>query len=416
MTATEPVQRVRIYLSERDTAEGQPLYLVTLDRLRREGATGATAIRGVAGFGAGHRLGGMVELSQSSPVVIEWVDRADRVARVLPALDELLPEALITVEDLRVYRAVLRSGGAFGGRSVGETLDRAAKGAPRQAGLPEAIEYLLRARLPVLPVLEEGGGVAGLLGDAELARLGAPPLRVLAALPAPERAALLAGLPAASVGEAAGADPRTVYVETTIAQAVSVLLEWGLDTLPAIDRDGRFAGLFGVEQALRAALASQPAAGGAIRNADPPPPVSLIMQMVLPTVPAAAPLHTALAQLLASPGRFLVVVNGWAPAGILSDAQVAARLPEALRPLWLDALHGRAQLTQQALEPAGALTAGDIASAPAPLVRTRETQADAVRLALEGGHERLVAVDDEGRLAGLVTRRGLLRALAQSEG
>ena len=81
MASNEPVQRVRIYLNERDLAAGQPTYLAALERLRREGATGATALRGIAGFGAGHRIriSGADALT-TSPVVIEWVDRAERVA------------------------------------------------------------------------------------------------------------------------------------------------------------------------------------------------------------------------------------------------------------------------------------------------------------------------------------------------
>ena len=65
MTTHDPVQRVRIYLSERDTIAGQPLYLAAMERLRREGATGATAIRGVAGFGASHRLRTAMAISTS---------------------------------------------------------------------------------------------------------------------------------------------------------------------------------------------------------------------------------------------------------------------------------------------------------------------------------------------------------------
>jgi PII-like signaling protein/predicted transcriptional regulator len=413
MTATEAAQRVRIYLNERDTGEGQPLYLVTLERLRREGATGATALRGVAGFGAGHRLAGVTEISKTVPIVIEWIDRPDRVARVLPALDEVLPEALITVEDLRVYRAVLRSSGPFGGRSIGEALDRGALAALPSAPLAEAAEVLIRSRQPILPIVDESRRITAALQGADLQRLGAAPLHLLAALPQPERAALLAQLPASTAGEVASADPRTIYIETTIAQTVSVLAEWGIETLPVLDREGRFAGLFGVEQALRAALERHDQQTERVRDADQPPPVSLIMQMLLPTVPAATALLPALTQLLASQGRFLVVVSGWSPVGLLTDAQVAARLPEPLRPLWLDALAGRAQLTEEALAPASGLSAADLAAAP-PTIRTRETQDDAIRLALEGGHERLVVVDDEGRLAGLLTRRGLLRALSQS--
>src|SRR4051794_33948897 len=99
MPTNEPIQRVRIYLNERDMSEGQPLYLATLDRLRREGATGATALRGIAGFGAGSRVrtAGVADLT-AAPIVIEWVDRAERVVRVLPRLDDLLSAALITVE------------------------------------------------------------------------------------------------------------------------------------------------------------------------------------------------------------------------------------------------------------------------------------------------------------------------------
>src|SRR5881275_253058 len=125
MAGTELIQRVRIYLNERDQSDGRPLYLVALERLRREGSTGATVLRGIAGFGAGSRLRttGIADFTPA-PIVIEWVDRAERVARVLPALDDLLPNALITIEDLRAYRAVLRVGGPFADRTVGQVMAR----------------------------------------------------------------------------------------------------------------------------------------------------------------------------------------------------------------------------------------------------------------------------------------------------
>ena len=79
MSSTEPIQRVRMYLNERDQAEHQPLYLAVLERLRREGATGATALRAIAGFGAGSRLrtSGVADFTPA-PILIEWVDRAIR--------------------------------------------------------------------------------------------------------------------------------------------------------------------------------------------------------------------------------------------------------------------------------------------------------------------------------------------------
>lgn len=47
--------RVTIYASEGDHYRGKPLYLALLEMLRHEGASGATATRGLASFGAHSR-------------------------------------------------------------------------------------------------------------------------------------------------------------------------------------------------------------------------------------------------------------------------------------------------------------------------------------------------------------------------
>src|SRR5215213_3987990 len=257
MSGTEPIQRVRIYLNEHDQAEGQPLYLTTLERLRREGATGATALRGIAGFGAGSRLrtSGIADFTPA-PIVIEWVDRAERVARVLPALDDLLPNALITIEDLRAYRAVLRSGGPFGDRTVGEMMVREVAVATRDMSLRAAAELMIERAQPLLPVLDDRGGLVGVLSDGDLVRrsgLALPP-RLFGALSADERRAVLDLLGPGLVAAALTAEPRSAYVESPVPLAISPMIEWGFELLPVLDRDGQLAGLFGVEQALQAGL------------------------------------------------------------------------------------------------------------------------------------------------------------------
>jgi PII-like signaling protein/CBS-domain-containing membrane protein len=410
------IQRVRIYLSERDIVEGQPLYLAALDRLRQEGATGATAVRGVAGFGPGQRLrsAGTAGLSQSLPIVIEWVDRAERVVRVLPLLDELLPNALITVEDLRVYRAILRAAGPFGERSVGEAQERDIATASPQTAAREAAELLLACGQALLPVLDEQEHVVGVLAAGDLVRRGGLTLhpRLLDGLRSAEREALLAALGVRALAEIMTAEPRTIYVEASIPQAIGMLIEWGLDALPVTDRDGCLAGLFGVDQALRAALDAPSLTDGAVRAADPPVPVRLVMQTAVPIVAADAPLAEALAQLLATPVHFMVVVADGRPAGMLHDAEVAGRLDDALRAAWLAALRVPGGMLSPAFEFATELRAGDIA-APAPTIGMAATEQEAIQLMLDGGHERLVVVDENGRLAGLLARRGLLRSLAQ---
>jgi PII-like signaling protein/CBS domain-containing protein len=410
------IQRVRIYIGERDTIAGQPLYLAALDRLRHEGATGATALRGVAGFGPGHRLrtAGAADLDQSPPIVIEWVDRAERVSRVLPALDDLLPNALITIEAVEIYRAVLRAAGPFGERSVGEALDRDVATISIDTPPRAAAELLLERGQGLLPVLDDQERVVGVLAGADLVRRGglATHPRLFGDLAPPERATLLETLAGRSLIEVMTGEPRTIYVEASIPQAIGMLVEWGLDALPAVDRAGRFAGIFGVEQALRAAIEARAPADGPVRDAEPPAAVRLVMQTAVPTIAASAPIATALEQLLAAPARYLVVVEDDRPIGILHDTLIASRLPEPLRAAWLALLRAPAGGLPPALEFTTELRACDIAE-PAPLINALATEDEAIRLMLDAGHERLVVIDGDEQLAGLLARRGLLRALAQ---
>lgn len=416
MSNSEIIKRIRIYLSERDQHEGQPLYQAALERLRREGATGATVLRGLAGFGAGQRTrtAGVGELS-SSPLVLEWVDRAERIARILPLLDEMLRSALITIEDVRVYRAVLRASGPFGERTVGQVMAHEPALARPDLPLRAAAEMMLERDQPLLPVTDAQGALVGVLSAGDLLRRFGLPLALLPALTPPERQALLERLPNQPLSEAAASDPRTIYVEAPIAQALSPMIEWGIDTLPVLDRDGRPVGLFGAEQVLRAALrpATQPDA--AVRDAEPPTPVGLVMQRVTPTVPAAAPLASVIGQLLAAPDHFVVVVGEGRPRGLISDVTLTRQLTEPARAAWLAALREPGlplSLPDSAGEPGAA---GQLADAEMPTIGAGEPLDAAIRQMLAGGHDRLVVVED-GRLAGVLARRGLVRALAQASG
>jgi PII-like signaling protein len=98
---------VRIFLGESDRFHHMPLSRALLDRLRREGFAGATAIHCAAGFGASSVIhtASLVELSSDLPVLIEVVDDEAHVDRLLPMLDEMVTGgALVTVERVRVVK------------------------------------------------------------------------------------------------------------------------------------------------------------------------------------------------------------------------------------------------------------------------------------------------------------------------
>ncbi|HXG26092.1 MAG TPA: DUF190 domain-containing protein [Candidatus Binatia bacterium] len=99
----------RIYIGESDHWHGRPLYEAIVHLLRDRGLAGATVLRGIEGFGAKQHLHTMriLSLSTDLPVLIEVVDREDRVRAVLPEIDAMVGDGLITLErvDVVAYRA-----------------------------------------------------------------------------------------------------------------------------------------------------------------------------------------------------------------------------------------------------------------------------------------------------------------------
>jgi PII-like signaling protein len=99
----------RIYVGVSDRWDGQPLYEAIVQHLRRRGLAGATVLRGIEGFGANQHLHStrILSLSEDLPILIEAVDTEEKVRAVLPELDEMLQDGLMTLEKVEViaYRA-----------------------------------------------------------------------------------------------------------------------------------------------------------------------------------------------------------------------------------------------------------------------------------------------------------------------
>lgn len=95
---------LRIFIGESDRWEGKPLYEAIIRKAREAGLAGATAMRGMEGFGAHSRIhtAKILRLSEDLPVIVEIVDRAERVEKFLPQLDAMVSEGMITVEDVHV--------------------------------------------------------------------------------------------------------------------------------------------------------------------------------------------------------------------------------------------------------------------------------------------------------------------------
>lgn len=97
---------VRVFIGESDQWHHRSLSLAIVERLRKEGYSGATVFRGTAGFGARSVLHTtqILRLSEDLPVLIEIVEASDRVEPLLAILDEMVTEGLVTLEKVRVVK------------------------------------------------------------------------------------------------------------------------------------------------------------------------------------------------------------------------------------------------------------------------------------------------------------------------
>src|SRR5215813_11605538 len=104
MKVPENGQLLRIFIGESDSWEGLPLYEAIILKARELNIAGATMLRGMMGYGAASRIhtAKILRLSEDLPVVV--VDSAEKIATLLPFIDEMVEEGLVTLEDIRVIQ------------------------------------------------------------------------------------------------------------------------------------------------------------------------------------------------------------------------------------------------------------------------------------------------------------------------
>jgi PII-like signaling protein len=104
MNPPQDAQLLKIYLGESDRYEHHPLYEAIVLKARELKLAGATVLRSPMGFGAGSHLhtAKILRLSDDLPLVIEIVDREEKISAFLPVLETMLSGGLVTVEPVRV--------------------------------------------------------------------------------------------------------------------------------------------------------------------------------------------------------------------------------------------------------------------------------------------------------------------------
>jgi len=105
---------LRIFAGDSDRCDDKPLHEAIVHHARQLGLAGATVLRGSMGFGANSRLhtAQVLERSTDLPVVIELVDAAANIQKLLPFLEQHVQEGMITMESVRILMYRQKAAGA----------------------------------------------------------------------------------------------------------------------------------------------------------------------------------------------------------------------------------------------------------------------------------------------------------------
>ena len=106
MLNTGKALKVSIYISEGSTHHGIPTYSSILDFLFYRGVSGATVMKGIAGFGADHHIHTTrsVEISDHLPLKIEFIETVQKVDELLGKLEELVGTGMIELHETTVAK------------------------------------------------------------------------------------------------------------------------------------------------------------------------------------------------------------------------------------------------------------------------------------------------------------------------
>ena len=106
MKPEDSCQLLKIYIGEDARYEGHNLYTAVVYKLKEFGIAGVTVTRAIEGYGKGKalRTGRILDLSSSLPIIIEAVDTADQIQKVIPIISSMVNEGMVMVTDVKVIK------------------------------------------------------------------------------------------------------------------------------------------------------------------------------------------------------------------------------------------------------------------------------------------------------------------------
>lgn len=104
MRQAQTANLLRIHISESDRYQGKPLYEAIVGKCREMKIAGATVLRGVEGYGETAEMHTAHIIHHDRPILITIVDTAERLAPLIPVVEEMMDTGLMAVSEVLAVR------------------------------------------------------------------------------------------------------------------------------------------------------------------------------------------------------------------------------------------------------------------------------------------------------------------------
>jgi PII-like signaling protein len=105
-----PAKLLRLHFTERDRFEGKPLHEAIVEKCRELKIAGATVFRGLEGYGDTAAIHRSHVMRHDLPIVVQIVDSAENIERLLPVLEAMMDRGLIAISDVSTKRVQKAAG------------------------------------------------------------------------------------------------------------------------------------------------------------------------------------------------------------------------------------------------------------------------------------------------------------------
>lgn len=356
--------------------------------------------------------------SFNMPVRIDIVLPSVQADLILPALEEMVEEGIVTVSEIAVRCHKTRNHLFPRHLKVKDMMTPDPKTVELTTPVSDVVRLLLSSIFTGLPVVDEDGCPRGVISQGDLIYRGGMPARLglLADSGTGRQDAVLQALagkkardimsPAVCIGE-----------DQLLTKAVHLMLEKGLKRLPVTGEKGTLTGILSRMDVFRTITRHSPD-WAAFRSQDIPVDnlkyVSGIMRRDVHTVLPDTPVAEVL-QMIADNDIQRVAVTDEAGGllGLISDRDLLAAFSDQKEGIW-EYLTGRLPFGQRGRDQTfsrhlAVKTAAEVMQTEPPAVLEDATLDEAIGLMTRKMIKRLPVLDHQGKFKGMISRESLLR-------